>query len=56
MEDANMVAVEQVKGLLGRLGREETLPLFVLGTRATIPRHKVQQGLEGTLCARSSSV
>jgi len=48
MEDANMVAVEQVKGLLGRLGREETLPLFVFD--AGYDPVKVQQGLEGTPC------
>ena len=29
MEDANLVAAEQVKALLGRLGEEETTPLFV---------------------------
>ena len=38
VEDANEVAAEQVKGLLGRLGREEAaIPLFVFWTPATIP-------------------
>jgi hypothetical protein len=48
MEDANMVAVEQVKGLLGRLGKEESVPLFVFD--AGYDPVKVQQGLEGSRC------
>jgi hypothetical protein len=48
MEDTNMVATEQVKALLGRLGREEAVPLFVLD--AGYDPVKVQQGLEGTPC------
>src|ERR671911_2671689 len=48
MEDANMVAVEQVKGLLGRLGKEASLPLFVFD--AGYDPVKVQQGLEGCPC------
>jgi hypothetical protein len=48
MEDANMVAVEQVKGLLGRLGKEASVPLFVFD--AGYDPVKVQQGLEGSRC------
>ena len=48
MEDANMVAVEQVKGLLGRLGKEESVPLFVFD--AGYDPVKVQQGLEESRC------
>jgi DDE superfamily endonuclease len=48
MEDANMVAAGQVKGLLGRLGKEESVPLFVFD--AGYDPVKVQQGLEGTQC------
>ena len=47
-EDANMVAVEQVKGLLGRLGKEASVPLFVFD--AGYDPVKVQQGLEGSRC------
>jgi len=48
MENANMVAVEQVKGLLGRLEKEASLPLFVFD--AGYDPVKVQQGLEGSRC------
>jgi len=48
MEDANMVAVEQVKGLLGRLGKEASVPLFVFD--GGYDPVKVQQGLEGSRC------
>jgi hypothetical protein len=49
MEDANMVAVEQVRGLLGRLGKEASgVPLFVFD--AGYDPVKVQQGLEGSRC------
>jgi hypothetical protein len=48
MEDANMVATEQVKALLGRLGREEAVPLFVFD--AGYDPVKLQQGLEGCPC------
>jgi hypothetical protein len=49
MEDANVVAVEQVKGLLGRLGKEASgVPLFVFD--AGYDPVKVQQGLEGSRC------
>jgi hypothetical protein len=48
MEDVNMVAVEQVKGLLGRLGKEASVPLFVFD--AGYDPVKVQQGLEGSRC------
>jgi hypothetical protein len=49
MEDANTVAVEQVKGLLGRLPKRETaaaaaVPLFVFD--AGYDPVKLQQGLE----------
>ncbi|HEY0553593.1 MAG TPA: transposase [Thermoanaerobaculia bacterium] len=45
MEDANMVAVEQVKGLLARLPKEEAaVPLFVFD--AGYDPVKLQQGLE----------
>jgi DDE superfamily endonuclease len=37
MEDANMVAVEQVKELLGRLGKQASVPLFVFDAYSTIP-------------------
>jgi hypothetical protein len=37
MEDANMVATGQVTGLLGRLGKEASVPLFVFDTLSTIP-------------------
>src|SRR5215216_3586901 len=47
-QDANVVAAEQVKGLLGRLGRREALPLFVFD--AGYDPVKVQQGLEGSPC------
>jgi hypothetical protein len=48
-EDANVVAVGQVKGLLGRLGREEgAIPLFVFD--AGYDPVKLQQGLEGSPC------
>ena len=48
MEDANMVAVEQVKGLLGRIGKEASVPLFVFD--AGYDPVKVQQRLEGSRC------
>jgi len=47
-EDANVVATEQVKALLGRLGRGEADPLFVFD--AGYDLLKVQQGLEGWPC------
>ena len=48
-EDANVVAAGQVKGLLGRLGREEdAIPLFVFD--AGYDPVKLQQGLEGSPC------
>src|ERR687884_2321760 len=47
-EDVNMVATEQVKALLGRLGREESVPLFVFD--AGYDPVKLQQGLEGYPC------
>jgi hypothetical protein len=46
--DANVVAAEQVKVLLGRLGKGEVLPLFVFD--AGYDPVKVQQGLEGSPC------
>jgi DDE superfamily endonuclease len=48
MEDTNMVAAEQVKALVGRLGREEAVPLFVFD--AGYDPVKLQQGLEGWPC------
>jgi hypothetical protein len=45
-QDANVVAAEQVKVLLGRLGRREALPLFVFD--AGYDPVKVQQGLQGS--------
>jgi hypothetical protein len=50
MEDANMVAIEQVKGLLGRLGKEqeEGVPLFVFD--AGYDPVKLQQGLQRSRC------
>jgi hypothetical protein len=45
-QDANVVADEQVKVLLGRLGRRETLSLFVFD--AGYDPVKVQQGLQGS--------
>jgi hypothetical protein len=48
-QDANVVAAEQVKGLLGRLGREEVaIPLFVFD--AGYDPVKVQRALEGNPC------
>ena len=47
-EDTNVVAVEQVKGLLGRRAKEEAAPLFVFD--AGYDPVKVQQGLEGYPC------
>lgn len=48
-QDANVVATEQVKALLGRLARQgATVPLFVFD--AGYDPVKVQQGLEGTPC------
>jgi DDE superfamily endonuclease len=46
--DANVVAAEQVKVLLGRLGKGDVLPLFVFD--AGYDPVKVQQGLEGSPC------
>ncbi len=56
MEDANEVAAEQqVKGLLGRLGREEVaIPLLFVFDAGYDPV-KLQQGLEGSPCQISSS-
>ena len=48
MEDANMVAAGQVNGLLGRLGKEASVPLFVFD--AGYDPVKVQRGLEGSRC------
>ena len=46
-QDANVVAAEQVKGLLGRLGREEVaIPLFVFD--AGYDPVKLQRGLESS--------
>ena len=47
-QDANVVAAEQVKVFLGRLGRREVLPLFVF--EAGYDPVKVQQRLEGSPC------
>ncbi len=47
-QDANEVAAGQVKALLGRLGKEESAPLFVFD--AGYDPGKVQQGLEGSPC------
>jgi hypothetical protein len=47
-QDANVVAAEQVKVLLGRLGRREVLPLFVFD--AGYDPVTVQQRLEGSPC------
>jgi hypothetical protein len=49
-EDANMVAVEQVKGFLDRLPKEEAavVPLFIF--EAGYDPVKLQQGLEGWPC------
>src|ERR671910_3194567 len=47
-EDTNTVATEQVKALVGRLGREEANPLFVFD--AGYDPVKLQQGLEGWSC------
>ncbi len=44
-QDANVVAAEQVKGLLGRLEGGEAVPLFVFD--AGYDPVKLQQGLEG---------
>jgi hypothetical protein len=49
IEDANMVAVEQVRGLLGRLGKVASgVPLFVFD--AGYDPVKLQRGLEGSRC------
>jgi hypothetical protein len=48
MEDANIVAAGQVKGLLSRLGKEASVPLFVFD--AGYDPVKVQQRLEGSRC------
>ena len=47
-QDANVVAAEQVKALLDRLGKGRTVPLFVFD--AGYDPVKVQQGLEGSPC------
>jgi hypothetical protein len=47
-QDANVVATEQVKALLDRLGKGRTVPLFVFD--AGYDPVKVQQGLEGCPC------
>ena len=47
-QDANEVAAEQVKTLLGRLGKQGSAPLFVFD--AGYDPVKVQQGLEGCPC------
>jgi hypothetical protein len=47
-QDANVLATEQVKALLGRLGKGGTVPLFVFD--AGYDPVKVQQGLEGCPC------
>lgn len=54
MEDANMVAVEQVNGLPGRLGKEESVPLFVFDAGYD-PVARCSRGLRGA-DARSSFV
>ena len=48
MLDANVVAVEQVKGLLVRRGKEEAVPLFVFD--AGYDPVKLQRGLKGWPC------
>jgi len=48
MEDANVVAIEQVKGLLGRRAKGEAVSLFVFD--AGYDPVKLQQGLEGCPC------
>src|SRR5919107_807687 len=48
MEDANIVAAGQVKGLLSRLGKEASVPLFIFD--AGYDPVKVQQRLEGSRC------
>ena len=47
-QDANVVAAEQVKVLLGRLGKGEVLPLFVFD--AGYDPVKLQRGLDGSPC------
>jgi len=47
-QDANEVAAEQVKSLLGRLGKQGSAPLFVFD--AGYDPVKLQQGLEGCPC------
>lgn len=48
MEDANAIAIEQVKALLSRIGKEEAVPLFVFD--AGYDPVKLQRGLEGCPC------
>ena len=47
-QDANEIAAEQVKALLGRLGKQGATPLFVFD--AGYDPVKVQRGLEGSPC------
>ncbi len=47
-QDANVVAAQQVKGLLGRLEEGEAVPLFVFD--AGYDPVKLQRGLEGSPC------
>jgi len=47
-QDANVLAAEQVKGLLGRIGKQGATPLFVFD--AGYDPVKPQQGLEGSPC------
>jgi hypothetical protein len=51
-QDANVVAAEQVKALLDRLGKGRTVPLFVFdaGYDAGYDPVKVQRALEGSPC------
>ena len=47
-QDANVLAAEQVKGLLGRIGKRGATPLFVFD--AGYDPVKLQQGVEGSSC------
>jgi hypothetical protein len=44
-EDANEVAIQQVRGLVGRLPRQQKAPLFVFD--AGYDPVRLQHGLEG---------
>ena len=47
-QDANVLAAEQMKGLLGRIGKRGATPLFVFD--AGYDPVKLQQGVEGSPC------